>query len=83
MNPADLRGGAVTLLVLGGDAEDDGGPVGGGGVDLGVVQVGGADRAERLGAAVDADEGHLTRALRAGGSALLHRHVHGILQDPA
>lgn len=63
MNPADLRRRAVALFVLGGDAEDDGWSVGGGAVDLGVVQVGGADRAGRLGAAVDPDEGHLTRLL--------------------
>lgn len=84
MDPADLSCRPVALLVLSGDAEDDSWPVGGGAVDVGVVHVGGVDRAGRLGATVDPDEGHLTRTLRAGGGAVLsHRHVHGVLQDPA
>lgn len=83
MNPADLRGWTVALLILSSDAEDDSWPIGGRAVDLGVIQVGGADRAGRLGAAVDPDEGHLTWTLRAGGATLFHRHVHGILEDPA
>lgn len=83
MNPADLRGRAVALLVLGSDAEHDGRAVGGRAVDVGVVQLGGADGARHLGAAVDPDEGHLAGALGAGGAALPHRHVHGVLQDAA
>lgn len=83
MDPADLRRRPVALLVLGSDAEDDGWPVGGGGVDVCVVQVGGAHGAGCLGSAVYPDEGHLTGPLRAGGAALPHRHVHGILQDAA
>lgn len=83
MDPADLRGRAVALLVLGRDAEDDGRAAGGRVVDVGVVHVGGADQARGLDAAVDADEGHLARALRAARAALLHRHVHGVLQDAA
>lgn len=83
MNPADLRRWAVALFVLGGDAEDDGWPVGGRAVNVGIVQVGGADRAGHLGTTVNPDEGHLTRTLRGGGAAFPHCHVHGILQDPA
>lgn len=83
LNPADLRGRAVALLVLGSDAEHDGRAVGGRAVDVGVVQLGGADGARHLGAAVDPDEGHLAGALGAGGAALPHRHVHGVLQDAA
>lgn len=83
LDPADLRGGAVALLVLSSYAEDHCRPVGGGAVDLGVLQLGGADRAGCLGAAVYPYEGHLTRTLRAGGAALPHRHVHRVLQDPA
>lgn len=63
LNPADLRGGAIALLVLGGNAEDNGWPVGGGAVDVCVVEVGGADCAGGLGAAVDPDKGHLPRPL--------------------
>lgn len=81
MNPADLRRWAVALLVLSGYAEDNGRAVGGGAVDVSVVQLGCADRAGHLGATVDPDEVHLTQTLQAGGAALLHRHVHGILQD--
>lgn len=83
LNPADLRCRAVSLLVLGSDAEHDGRAVGGRAVDVGVVQLGGADGARHLGAAVDPDEGHLAGALGAGGAALPHRHVHGVLQDAA
>lgn len=79
MDPADLRGRAVALLVLGSDAQHHGWTVGGRRVDVGVVQLGGAYGARHLGAAVDPDEGHLTRTLGAGGAALPHRHVHGIL----
>lgn len=83
LNPADLCGRPVALLVLGSDAEHDGRAVGGRAVDVGVVQLGGADGARHLGAAVDPDEGHLAGALGAGGAALPHRHVHGVLQDAA
>lgn len=83
LNPADLRGRAVALLVLGGDAEHHGWTVGGRRVDVGVVQLGGAYCARHLGAAVDPDEGHLTGALGAAGAALPHRHVHGVLQNAA
>lgn len=78
LDPADLRGRTVALLILGGDAEDDGRAAGRGGVDVGVDQVGGANGAGRLGATVHPDERHLTRPLRA---ALPHRQVHGVLQD--
>lgn len=83
MNPADLRRWAIALLILSSYAEDDSWPVGGGAVNLSIIQVGGTDQAGHLGAAVDPDKGHLTWALRAGGAALPHRHVHGILEDPA
>lgn len=83
LDPADLRGRTVALLVLGGDAEDDGRAAGGGAVDVGVEQVGGANNAGRLVAAVNPDERHLTRPLRAGRAALPHCQVHGVLQDPA
>lgn len=83
LNPADLRCWAVALLVLGSYAENDSRTVGGGAVDVCVVQVGGANRAGRLCATVDPDESHLTRTLRAGGAALPYSHVHGILQDAA
>lgn len=83
LDPADLGCRAVAQLVLGGYPEDDRRAVGGGAVDVGVVQVGLADRAGRLGAPVDPDEGQLARALLAAGAALLHSHVHGVLQDPA
>lgn len=83
MDPADLRRRAIALLVFRSYAEDDGWPVGGGVVNVGVVQVGGADGAGHLCAAVDPDESHLTRTLRGGRAALPHRHVHGILQDAA
>lgn len=83
LNPADLRRRAVALLILSGDAKDDCWPVGCRAVDVGVVQVGGADGAGCLGAAVNPDEGHLAWPLWAGGAALLHRHVHGVLQNPA
>lgn len=43
LNPADLRCWAVALLILGSDAEDDSWPVGGGAVNMGIVQVRGAD----------------------------------------
>lgn len=82
MDPADLGRRAVAQLVLCSYSEDDGGPVGGGAVDVGVVQVRLAHGAGSLGAAVDPDERHLARALLAAGAALLHSHVHGILQDP-
>lgn len=81
--PADLRGWAIALLVLGSDAEHNGRAVGGRAVDVGVVQLGGADGARHFGATVDPDEGHLTGALGAGGAALPHRHVHGVLKDAA
>ena len=61
----------------------DGGAVGGGAVDVGIGQVGGADGAEGLGAAVDPDEGQLAWALTGAGTTLLHSQVHGVLQDPA
>jgi len=80
LDPADLGGRAVSLLVLGGDAEDDGRPVGGGAIDLGVLQLAAAGGARRLVASVDPDERHRPGT---GGPALPHRHVHGILQDPA
>lgn len=83
LNPADLRRRAVALFVLSSDAKDNGWPVGGGAVNVGVVQMGGANGAGSLDAAVDPDKGHLTWPLRAAGAALSHRHVHGILQDPA
>lgn len=83
LNPADLRGRAIALLVLGSNAEHDGRAVGGRAVDVGVVQLGGADGARHLGATVDPDEGHLTGALGGGGAALPYRHVHWVLQDAA
>lgn len=43
LNPANLRRRAVSLLVLGCDAEDDSWPVRGRAVNVSVVQVGGAD----------------------------------------
>jgi len=67
--PADLRGRPVALLVLGGDAEHHGRPVGGGAVDVGVVQVGGAHRTGGLGAAVDPDEVHLARRIHGANAA--------------
>lgn len=83
LNPADLCRRAVALLVFSRDAEDNSRAVGGRAVDVGVVQLGGVDRARHLGAAVDPDESHLTGTLGAGGAALPYRHVHGILQDAA
>ena len=50
---------------------------------MGGDQLGGAHGAGSLGAPVDPDESHLTRALRGGGAAFPHSHVHGILQDAA
>lgn len=50
---------------------------------MGVVQLGGAYGARHLGAAVDPDEGHLTRTLGADRAALPHSHIHGILKDAA
>lgn len=63
LNPADLRRGAVALLILCSYAEHDSRTVGGGAVNVGIVHVGGADRAGHLSAAVDPDECHLTRTL--------------------
>lgn len=81
LEPPDLRGGPVALLVAGGDAEDDGGL--GGVVDVGIGQAGGLDQAGRAGAAVDPHEGQLGRA-RAGGRgglAGLDGQVHRVLGD--
>lgn len=83
LNPADLCRRAIALLVFSRNAENDRRAVGGGAVDVGVVQLGGVDGARHLGAAVDPDESHLTGTLGAGGAALPHCHVHGILQDAA
>lgn len=83
MNPADLCRRAVALLVFSRNAEDNSWAVGGRAVDVGVVQLGGVDGARHLGAAVDPDESHLTGTLGAGGAALPHCHIHGILQDAA
>lgn len=81
LEPPDLCGGPIALLVAGGDAEDDGGL--GGVVDVGVGQAGGLDQAGRAGAAVDPHEGQLGRA-RAGGRgglAGLDGQVHRVLGD--
>lgn len=83
LNPADLCCRAIALLVFSCNAENDSRTVGGRAVDVGVVQLGGVDGARHFGAAVDPDESHLTRTFGTGGSALPHRHVHGILQDAA
>lgn len=83
MDPADLGRWAIAQLVLGGYPEDDRWAVGGRAVNVGIVQVGLADQTGRLGATVDPDEGQLARVLLAAGAALLHGHVHGVLQDPA
>lgn len=78
LNPADLRCWSIAKFVLGSYAEDDSWPIGGGAVDVGVVQVSRADNAGSLCTTVDPDESHLARTSYAGGAALLHCHVHGI-----
>lgn len=83
LNPADLGCRAVAQLVLCSYSEDDSRSVGGGAVDVGVVQVRLADRAGSLCAAIDPNKRHLSWALLAAGATLLHSHVHGILQDSA
>ena len=57
LQPPDLGGGPVALVVPGGDPEDDGGL--GGGVDVGGGQAGVGDHALGAGAAEHADEGEL------------------------
>lgn len=73
MQPPDLRGWAVTLLVLGGDAEDDGRL--GGAVDVRRRQVGVEDHAARHLAEVDSANARNRKRLKRddGGSA---RHGH-------
>lgn len=81
LEPPDLRGGSVALLVAGSDAEDDCGL--GGVVDVGVGQAGGLNQAGRAGATIDPHEGQLGRA-RAGGRgglAGLNGQVHRVLCD--
>lgn len=81
MEPPDLRGGPVALLVAGGDAEDDGGL--GGVVDVCVGKAGGLDQAGRVWSAVDPHEGQLcgARAGGRGGLAGLDSQVHRVLGD--
>lgn len=59
LQPSDLCGRAVALLVAGGDAEDDGRF--GGVVDVGVGEAGRLHQARGVGPAVDAHEGQLRR----------------------
>lgn len=81
MEPPDLRGGPVALLVAGGDAEDDGGL--GGVVDVCVGEAGGLDQAGRVWSAVYPHEGQLggARAGGRGGLAGLDGQVHRVLGD--
>lgn len=57
MQPPDLRGGTVALLVASCNAEDDGGF--GCVIDVCVGEAGGLDQAGRVGATVDPHEGQL------------------------
>lgn len=81
MEPPDLGGGSVALLVAGGDAEDDGRL--GGVINVGVGQAGGRHQAGRGGSTVDPHEGQLgrTRTGRSGGLAGLDGQVHRVLGD--
>lgn len=83
LNPTDLGCRTIAQLVLCSYSEDDGRSVRGGTVDVGIVQVGLADWTGCPCATIDPDESHLAWALLAGGTALLHSHIHGILQDAA
>lgn len=78
LQPPDLRGRPVALLVAGCDPEDDGGF--GGVVDVSVSQTGRLDQAGWTGAAVDPHEGQLSRA-GAGRLARLDGQVNGVLCD--
>lgn len=80
LQPSDLRGRPVALLVAGGDAEDDGGL--GGVVDVRVGQGGGLNQAARVGTTVHPHEGQLGRA-RTGRLGLtgLDGQVHRVLCD--
>lgn len=60
MEPPDLCGWPVALLVASGNAEDDGRL--GGVVDVSVGEAGGLDQAGRVGTAVDPHKGELGRA---------------------
>lgn len=81
MEPPDLSGGPVALLVASGNAEDDRRL--GGVVDVGVGETGGRDQAGRRGSAVDPHEGQLggTRTGSGRGLAGLDGQVHGVLCD--
>lgn len=68
LEPPDLSGGPVALLVARGDAEDDCGL--GGVIDVGVGQTGGRDQAGRGGSTVDPHEGQLGWTRTGGGRGL-------------
>ena len=86
LQPPDLSGGPVSLVVPGGDSEDDGGL--GGCVDVGGGQARVGDHALGARAAEHADEGELGRgrgnclgvALGRGGGGL-DSQVHAVLHD--
>lgn len=79
LEPPDLGGGSVALLVARGDAEDDGRL--GGVVDVGVGQAGGRHQAGGGGPAVDPHEGQLGRTGTGSGRGLagLDGQVHRVL----
>lgn len=81
LEPSDLSGGAVALLVAGGDAEDDGWL--GGIVDVCVGQAGRLHQARRVGAAVNPHEGQLGRrgGLGLGRLVALDGQIHRVLDD--
>lgn len=81
LEPSDLSGGAVALLVAGGDAEDDGWL--GGVVDVCVGQAGRLHQARRVGAAVNPHEGQLGRrgGLGFGRLVALDGQIHRVLDD--
>ena len=81
LEPSDLSGGAVALLVPGGDAEDDGWL--GGVVDVCVREAGRLHQAGGAGAAVHTHEGQLGRGGGLGlcGLVALDGQVHRVLDD--
>lgn len=83
LEPSDLGGGPVALLVAGGDTEDDGGL--GGVVDVRVGEAGRLHQAGGAGPAVHAHEGQLRRRGRLGLGRLvaLDGQVHRVLDDLA
>lgn len=83
MEPPDLGGWPVALLVASGDAEDDGRL--GGVVNMSVGEAGGLDQAARVGTAVDPHKGELgrTRTRTRAGLAGLDGQVNRVLRDLA